>query len=243
MPLPNLLVAGAQKSATTWLHQALRKSPQFQASRPKELNFFLDPDFEANLATYEAHFPPRTHVRYAYESSPGYFRLPDDTGDVAARIAKTLPEAEILVILRNPVERYLSAYTHHMMKSHFPYTSEIDALESTYNLLAFGRYGAILTHWRKALPQTRVYFFDDFVADKSAFFSTIMADLGVTRDVADADLNFAVNAKARKFKHNDWPELPRLSDRLRAELQAFYHDDIIVLEDLTGRDLSAWKAG
>ena len=242
MPLPNLLIAGAQKSATTWLHQALRKSAQFQASKPKELNFFLDPDYAAKLDSYAAHFPARDGVRHAYESSPEYFRLPDDRGDVAARIAEVLPDAEILVILRNPVDRYLSAYTHHMMKSRYPYAPEIDVMESSRNMLAFGLYGAILAHWRKVLPQVRVYFFDDFVADKSAFFSTILGDLGVARDVAVADLDFAVNAKARKFKKNDWPEMPRLSDGLRAKLHAYYQDDIALLEEQTGRNLSGWKA-
>lgn len=241
MPLPNLLIVGAQKSATTWLHRALRKSPQFQASKPKELNFFLDPDYAGKTDEYEAHFPAADGVRYSFETSPAYFQLADETGDVAARIAATLPKAEIIVILRNPVDRYLSAFTHHMMKSRFEFTPVIDVMEPAHEMLAYGRYGAILAHWKKTLPQIRVYFFDDFLADKSAFFDTILRDLGARRDVSDADLDFAVNAKDRKFKDTGWPEMPRLSPRLRDELHGFYRDDITRLETLTGRDLSAWK--
>tara|TARA_R110002074_G_scaffold186721_1_gene352126 strand:+ start:644 stop:1375 length:732 start_codon:yes stop_codon:yes gene_type:complete len=243
MPLPNLLIAGAQKSATTWLHQALRKSSRFQASKPKELNFFLDPDYASKINNYAAHFPTIDGVKYAYESSPEYFQLAGENGDIAARIATTIPKAEIVVILRNPVDRYLSAYTHHMMKSRYAYTPVIDVADPSRNMLDFGRYGAILQHWRQVLPQVHVYFFDDFLTDKSAFFGAVLRDLGVENDVSDDDLDFAVNAKARKFKHNNWPEMPRLSNRLRAELHSFYHDDIVALEQITGRDLSAWKTG
>src|SRR5690554_2031360 len=67
---PNLLIVGAQKCGTTWLHQALDKSDYFQGSRPKELNFW-NRRKGANFDEYRSHFRRGKSVTcYWYESTP-----------------------------------------------------------------------------------------------------------------------------------------------------------------------------
>ncbi len=239
MPLPNLLIVGAQKSGTTWLHQALRKSRHFQTAERKEQDFFILPDFAEQLQDYAERFPDGP-ARYTYESSPSYFRVPSGTADHAQRIAHSLPEVEIVVLFRDPVQRYLSSYTHHMMKKRFAYAAEIDEMTDEYEMLSIGRYGEILTHWRQVFPNIRTYFYDDLKADAGGLLTQIMGDLGIDRDVTDRELSFEVNVKTRKFKRLDWPAMPKLSAELHGKLAEFYRDDIAQLQELTGRDLSHW---
>lgn len=243
MPLPNLLIVGAQKSGTTWLHKALMRSARFGANgRFKELNFLLLPDFEDRLEEYANAFPDDPAHVYRFESTPGYFSLPDAGIDVAARVARHLPGIETLAVLRNPMDRYLSAYTHHMMRRRLPHTAEITDLDPSFNMLAYGMYGAILTHWRQHVPGLRVYFYDDLVANQPAFLAGVMADLGLDCDVPPRKARFRANDKEAMFKRLGWDSMPVLSDALRDKLKDYYRADIAVLQDQTGRDLAHWLA-
>lgn len=124
MNMPNRLIIGARKFGTTWLHRALNKSQYFWGSTPKELNFFNRD--RRDLDAYATHCEDaRARARYRDESTPDYFRLPRDDNEVAAEIRNTLGDIPLIPLLRNPVDRYLSAYTHHMMKSRLPEVEKI----------------------------------------------------------------------------------------------------------------------
>ena len=97
MPLPTLVIAGAQKCGTSTLHGLLRDHPQVFMSRPKEVHFF-DRHWTRGLDWYSSQFTPaRAHV-HAGESTPLY------TYDAEARqrMVETLPRASIIVVLRDP---------------------------------------------------------------------------------------------------------------------------------------------
>ena len=108
--LPNLIVIGAAKCGTTSLHEYLDEHPQIAMSREKELHFFVDrKNWNRGLAWYEAQFDASAPVRG--ESSPGYSAYPLYEG-VAERMAATIPEAKLVYLVRDPVERVVSHYTH-----------------------------------------------------------------------------------------------------------------------------------
>ena len=243
MPLPNLLIVGAQKSGTTWLHRALKRSRSPRgASAPQGTRFLPAPRLRRAAGRLRRRVPGRPEARYVFESSPNYFRPPTADGDIAARIATSLPGVETLAILRNPVERYLSAYIHNMMKGRLPYTEEVTAFTDDHLLLSHGDYAALLDHWWQHLPRLRVYFHDDLKADRAAFLTRVMADLGLERDVPDKALKFRANARDRKIRDLDWDRMPVLSPDLRARLRDHFAPGIARLQAMTGRDLSAWLA-
>ena len=108
--LPNLIVIGAAKCGTTSLHEYLDEHPQISMSREKELHFFVDrKNWSRGLDWYEAQFDASAPVRG--ESSPGYSAYPLYEG-VPARMAATIPEAKLVYLVRDPVERIVSHYTH-----------------------------------------------------------------------------------------------------------------------------------
>src|SRR5215212_4374512 len=107
--LPTLIVIGAMKCATTALHDYLDAHPDITMSRPKELNFFSESPTR-ELGWYAAHFEPRSKLRG--ESSPGY--TSPSFPDAAARMASAAADVRLLYLVRDPVERALSQYRHHL---------------------------------------------------------------------------------------------------------------------------------
>lgn len=245
MPLPNLIIAGSQKSGTTWLHQVLAKSASIFGSKPKELGYFNRPNFaqpEARAA-YIEHFPETPGVRYYMESTPHYFRTPKPNVDTAKNIKDTLDDPRILVILRDPVERYASAFIHHMMKGRYEYAPQITEITDDQGMLTLGMYAENLEHWQQYFDDIKVLFHDDLINDPGGLIADVMQYLGLDNDIPDDALMFRTNDKAvknRKRGHN-WASMPTLSDHARAELRRIYRDDIIRLQALTGRDLSSWS--
>lgn len=107
MPLPTLVIAGAQKCGTSSLAATLRRHPQVFMARPKELHFF-DRHFDRGLDWYREQFTPRRGHVHAGEATPNYLYHPD----ARRRIPEVLPDAKIVVILRDPAKRAYSHYWH-----------------------------------------------------------------------------------------------------------------------------------
>ncbi len=109
---PNLFIIGAMKSGTTSLHEYLNTHPQIGMSRKKEPGFFVE---ELNLGKgeewYLSLFEQDDRYRYLGESSTHYTMLPAFKG-VPERIFRFNPDARLIYIMRNPLERTLSHYWH-----------------------------------------------------------------------------------------------------------------------------------
>ena len=109
MTLPNFLVIGAQRAGTSLLHQIFLKNFEiYVPTRRKEVHFF-DRYFDRGTAWYQRYFPTGESAQlYSSigEITPDYLCTPE----VPARIATTLLQCKLLVILRNPVCRAYSWY-------------------------------------------------------------------------------------------------------------------------------------
>jgi hypothetical protein len=121
MPLPNLFIIGAPKCGTTSLHRYLDQHPRISMSAVKEPKFFLtdgarphhhgpgddraDRAYVVRRDTYEALFEyPSGPGGYAGESTPYYLW----DRDAAPRIRALVPEARLVVVLREPTLRAYS---------------------------------------------------------------------------------------------------------------------------------------
>jgi hypothetical protein len=108
--LPDFLIVGAQKAATTSLHFYLNQHPQLIGSRPKEVRFFdRDENYEKGLDWYKHNFPNTKSLfgKFKYfEATPEYMYR----SFVPQRIYEFNKDTKIIVALRDPVQRAYSAW-------------------------------------------------------------------------------------------------------------------------------------
>lgn len=154
--LPNLVVIGAAKCGTTSLHSYLGAHPEIFMSAVKEVNFFFGPRWELGLDWYRQHFDSRFKI--SGETSPVYSRLPR-TAPVAERMSKVVPDAKLIYMVRDPIDRLLSLYVE--IRSQLREEREFPQLlpnieEHPEQLIQDGRYFYQLKPFLKAFGQDRV---------------------------------------------------------------------------------------
>ena len=107
--LPNFIIIGAQRGGSTSLYDYLIAHPNVESAIHKEIHFF-DRLYHRGMKWYKAHFPSAAYLSnnqfITGEASPYYILSPD----AARRIAQTIREVKIIVLLRNPINRAFSHY-------------------------------------------------------------------------------------------------------------------------------------
>jgi len=110
--LPNFLVIGAMRAGTSSLYQYLRVHPQIYMPPAKELSFFAREPDRRRLEWYRRQFAPAGPGAVAIgEASTIYTKYPRFPG-VPERIAALAPEARLVYIVRDPIDRIRSHYQH-----------------------------------------------------------------------------------------------------------------------------------
>jgi Sulfotransferase domain len=126
--LPDFVVIGASKCGTTFFFHLLAQHPLIEPPAFKEPHFF-DLLFDEGVEWYRRCFPvPRSkdgRKTITGEATPGYIFDPH----VPARMAQVVPEARLIALLRNPVERTYSAYHHRVRNGQETRTFE-EAIEA-----------------------------------------------------------------------------------------------------------------
>jgi hypothetical protein len=177
--LPNLVVIGAQKCGTSGLHYHLGLHPEVSMSRPKELNFFIaERNWPRGVDWYRSHFDARATVRG--EASPNYSAYPHHLG-VAERMHSLIPNARLIYVVRDPLERIASHWVHNYAKRRekgnlaatltHPNTSYV--IRSQYHM----QLSQFLNHFRR--EQLLVLEQDDFRVDRQETLRRVFEFVGV----------------------------------------------------------------
>ena len=114
--LPDFLIIGTKRGGTTSLYNYLLAHPGVAPLFPTPQNLkgvhFFDTNFDRGLAWYRSHFPTmlaRMSSRRAWvvgEASPYYLYHPH----APRRARRVVPDARLIVLLRDPIERAFSHY-------------------------------------------------------------------------------------------------------------------------------------
>jgi hypothetical protein len=132
--LPDFLILGVQKGGTTSLFRYLQQHPNIATVYKKEVKYF-DCNYSKGLDWYRSHFPFREEMDRSYrvsgEASPNYIFHPQ----AAERARETLPNARLILLLRDPVARALSHYHGNRRKGREK-LSFVEAIESETGRLA-----------------------------------------------------------------------------------------------------------
>jgi len=131
--LPSALIIGAQRSGTSSLFNYLVRHPDVRGPVTKEVHYF-DFHFRKSIRWYRGRFPYRRKLRagaLTFEASPYYLAHPL----APERAVRLLPEAKLIALLRNPVDRALSHY-HHEVRDGRESLSFAEAIEREAERLA-----------------------------------------------------------------------------------------------------------
>ncbi|WP_445256468.1 sulfotransferase family protein [Nocardioides aurantiacus] len=243
--MPNALVVGAMKCGTSALHAYLAAHPDVHMAEGKELNFFLGDDevppgppeeawrhghWHRGPAWYAAHFRSDRPVRG--ESSPGY--TDPAHSEVPARMAALVPDARLLYLVRDPVERAVSQYRHHVRDGTEPRPLAEALLDPGSQYVARSRYheriAPFLDHVRR--EQLLVLVQERLLADRRGQLRAAYAHVGADPDFWDDALTAQVHVGG------DAPE--EVPDGLRRALWDRVRDDVERLRHLLDDPLPEW---
>ena len=202
--LPNLLIIGAAKAGTTSLHAYLALHPQVFMSRHKELQFFNRDDWRDRVAWYRDQFPTTLPVRG--ESSPGYSMHPWFPS-VPERASELVPDARIVYLVRDPVERLVAQYVENYAL-HLEQRSLAEALrdfDSPSNRVVMGsRYAYQVDRWREHFPDRRILVLDQraLLHDRGTTLRETFAFLGVDAAFTSAGFDRLHNVGSNKWRAN-----------------------------------------
>lgn len=212
--LPDFLIIGAMRSGTTSLARYLGAHPDVYVAPEKELHFF-DRHFELGIEHYRRQFAGAT-AQIAGEATQTYLY------DALAvdRISTTLPDAKLIAVLRNPVDR---AYSHYWQKRAYgtetlsfaaAIAAEPERLREAdrdqqfaYSYLDRGHYVRQLEHVVERFPRTalHVLLLEDLRDDPESAYRAVCRFLHVANDVVPGNvgepLNAFVSFRSRKVRH------------------------------------------
>lgn len=160
--LPNLIVIGAARCGTTSLYRYLNLHPEIEMSPRKELEFFNEwnwgqdrRNWDRGLRWYESQFPAEAPV--VGESTPTYTDYPVQP-HVPERMARVVPEAKLIYLVRDPVERFVSSYRFHrwVLKSEHRPIEEVAHDPATSIHLAASCYAMQLEQYLPHYPLERM---------------------------------------------------------------------------------------
>ena len=161
--IPNTFVIGAMKSGTTSLCNWLAEHPDVFMAAPKEPDFFSrDEVFARGLSWYESQFRGAKGSRIIGEGSTSYTKQLQYP-NAAPRLSRQAPDARLIYIVRDPVERIKSHWAHEVLKGRTRLTTS-EFVRSHPESIDISRYWKQISAWRDhfADEQILLLFTEDF---------------------------------------------------------------------------------
>jgi len=245
MRLPQFLSVGVQKSGTKWLHFNLSKHPDIflpHAGGGLEVHYF-DSHHLGDVDWYRTHYLPVITESVLGDITPQYF--PMSPWRVRA-VRELLPDAKVVITLRNPKDRVISAVRMEMNGKTFggkPRKVILRPDSSLEDIIAFCTTGEgfwhsdYLTHletWRSVFPseQLLVLSYGLLLEQPAPYLKKIQTFLGVEHFIHSTRLIERVHVTER---------IP-VSDELMNILDLTFDP---ITRDLQGKvpfDVSRWLA-
>jgi hypothetical protein len=181
--LPNIVVIGAAKAGTTSMLNYLGVHPEIAVSTEKEMRFFQDPDHLDWIGIYQSHFQPGT--RFRAEATPFYSKDPCFPG-VVDRMADLVPDARLLYLVRDPIDRIVAEYVEQLQWLAAGGTLDerlLDAADPQNYLVASSRYATQLREYRRRFAADRIMVIDlaELSADVVGVMGEVFDFLGLER--------------------------------------------------------------
>jgi hypothetical protein len=198
LTLPNLIIIGAQKCGTSGLHYYLGLHPEVSMSTPKELNFFIaERNWPRGLEWYSRHFDPTARCRG--EASPNYTAFPQHMG-VPERMAEVVPDAKLIYMVRDPVERIAAHYVHNYAKRREKGTLRETLLHPNTSYVARSKYFTQLQRFLEHYDRDRILVIEntDLRENRMATLRKVFEFVGVDADFQHPKFEHVRHSTSRK---------------------------------------------
>jgi len=211
-----IMCIGAAKSGTTSLHDILKNHPQLELPYVKELDYFVNDQAFKNPANLRKHYRFLDHT-VAMGITPSIMASPVGL----RRVYDYNPSMKIIIMLRNPTERFVSLYK--MRERNLKETRTfkelvLDELES-YNDLNhrsnshFHRalYSERIKQVQDIFPKDQIYYllFEDFIKNQEESVNRMLTWCGLSKfNFEPVKSNAAINAK-KNFVWSLYRLIPR----------------------------------
>ncbi len=208
---PDVLIVGAPKAGTTALHSALARHPQIYASPVKEPKYYMCADAPPpayrgpgdahsqlewiwRKSDYAALFAAAPAAALRLESTPFYLYL----AGARQRIAEELPDAKLIVVVRDPIDRAYSNWMHLWVDGLEPLGDFVEAWHAEDERVAagwapfwhyrrLGRYGEQLRDLFSRVDRDRVLVmrYWQLVSQPTETLNRVARFLGIAEDQID----------------------------------------------------------
>lgn len=218
---PNVVVIGAMRAGTTTLHQMLSHDPMVSVPAIKETDFFSSDRVETRGGWdwYASQFDKEKPVWC--DICPRYAKR-DLSPNVAERIASANPDARIIFIARDPVERAMSQYTHSFHMGHdMPAPPDLLGSTEGEHIVSTSLYAFNLEPYLEHFEgRIEILDFARLREDPSAFLQDFFDAANIEREVGDISV-IPHNANARLAQQPRWwgrLRESRIGDALRSRI-------------------------
>ena len=245
----DFFIAGTQKGGTTALQRKLRGHPDIILSQRKELHFFDDEKLDWKAPDYSElhkHFDFSRDGVFG-EATPIYMYWPN----AIQRIWDYNPSAKIIIILRHPVFRALSAWKMEKARGDewLSFGLAVSWLgrqrvkwsprgvHRVYSYIERSEYAAQLRRLLKIFPRDQILFLtsDELWRDEAATLARTSAFLGVDQayfSEGTAENKYIVPVDSRHIEMKKGKIIDRLNEQFRQE--------ILDTAEISGLDLTHW---
>jgi hypothetical protein len=246
----DFFISGVQKGGTTALYSKLKDHPEINLSTRKELHFFDDEQVDWQSPDYA-----KLHEHFEFErdgvfgeATPIYTYWPDSI----QRIRDYNAAAKIIIILRHPSFRALSAWKMERARSNEalsfgPAISQLGRLRvrlarngvhRVYSYVERGFYSRQIGRVQSIFPRDQIL----FLTSDQLWLEEVETLLKISRFLDVSDGFFRSFSGGQKYivpVDSSQVELPK--KRLIAKLNKLFSDDIEETSRMTGLDLSSWS--
>lgn len=198
--LPNFLIIGAQKAATSWLASCLGEHPDVYVAEAKEIHFFNN-HFDKGTDWYASHFSRWSGQPLMGEATPGYLNHPA----APERIKLVLgAQVKLIASLRHPVDRAYSAFWHYIQRAKIPADADFHTYfqkDERYGLRSRGYYFAQLSRYFEHFPRgnVQILIYEDIKQNGQHAIDECLTFLGVDAHYVPSGLDAQRN-RARNVR-------------------------------------------
>lgn len=177
--LVDFMMIGAQKCGTTSLATQLAAHPAICFCQEKEPGYFHRvQDWRGDLANYHALYDPQPG-QLCGEASTMYTFRPEWEG-THERLCAYNPNLKLIYIMRDPVERIISHYSHNLVRSLVTDPPEV-ALANDPRYIDRSRYAMQLAPYLECFGREQILLlvFEEYITDQATAMQAIAEFLGI----------------------------------------------------------------